>query len=89
LGKNLKPMRKLTLFIILLGLSSVLYAQKVMTPEQLITLNRVSAVGLTNDMQNVIYNVSKVDIKENNRSKKTFILPLSGGKSKLIKDYKN
>ena len=81
-------MRKLTLFVVLLGLSSILYAQKVMTPEQLITLNRVSAVGLTNDMQNVIYNVSKVDIKENNRSKKTFILPLSGGKSKSIKDYK-
>ena len=81
-------MRKLYLFVVLLGLSSLLYAQKVMTPEQLITLNRVSAVGLTNDMQNVIYNVSKVDLKENNRSKKTFILPLKGGEAKLIKDYK-
>ncbi len=60
-----------------------------MTPEQLITLNRVSAVGLSDDMQNVIYNVSKVDLKENNRNKKTFILPLNGGEAKWIKDYKN
>ncbi|MCD6544728.1 MAG: S9 family peptidase [Flavobacteriaceae bacterium] len=82
-------MRKLYLFVILFGLSSIIYAQKVMTPEQLITLNRVSAVGLTNDMQNIIYNVSKVDLKENNRSKKTFILPISGGESKWIKNYKN
>jgi len=55
----------------------------------LITLNRVSAVGLTNDMQNVIYNVSKVDLKENNRSKKTYLLPINGDESALIKDYKN
>ncbi len=60
-----------------------------MTPEQLITLNRISAIGLTNDKQNVIYNVSKVNIKENNRSKKTYLLPLNGGESKLIKEYKN
>lgn len=82
-------MRKLYLLFILLGLSSMLYAQKVMTPEQLITLNRVSAVGLTDDLQNVIYNVSKVDIKENNRGKKTYILPISGGESKLIENYKD
>lgn len=82
-------MRKIHLFIALLGLSSVLFAQKVMTPEQLITLNRVSAVGLTNDTQNVIYNVSKVNIKENNRSKKTYLLPLNSGTPKLIKDYSN
>lgn len=81
-------MRKIYLFIVLLGLGSMLNAQKVMTAEQLITLNRVSAVGLTNDKQNVIYNVSKVDLKEDKRNKETFILPLSGGKPKLISDYK-
>ncbi len=82
-------MRKIYLFVVLLGLSSTLFAQKVMTPEQLITLNRVSAVGLTNDMQNVIYNVSKVNIKDDNRSKKTYLLPVNGGTPKLIKDYSN
>jgi len=58
-----------------------------MTPEQLIELNRVSAVGLTNDLQNVIYNVSKVNLQENKKNKKTFILPVSGGEAKEINDY--
>ncbi len=82
-------MRKIHLIVVLLGLSSMLFAQKVMTPEQLITLNRVSAVGLTDDMQNVVYHVSKVDLKENSKSKKTYILPLNGGEAKSIKNYKD
>ncbi len=82
-------MKKIILLLIFFISFTFSYAQKVMTPEQLITLNRVSAVGLTDDMQNVIYNVSKVDLKENNRNKKTFILPLNGGEAKWIKDYKN
>jgi len=82
-------MKKIILLLIFFISFTFSYAQKVMTPEQLITLNRVSAVGLSDDMQNVIYNVSKVDLKENNRNKKTFILPLNGGEAKWIKDYKN
>ena len=58
-----------------------------MTPEQLIELNRVSAVGLTDDLQNVVYTVSKVDLKTNSKSKKTYILQISGGDAKVIKDY--
>ena len=80
-------MKKVNIFIILFGLTTVLFSQNVMTPEQLITLNRVSAVGLTDDLQSVIYTVSKVDLQENNKSKKTYILPLSGGEPELIENY--
>ncbi len=81
-------MKKLLLLLLILPYTFT-YAQKVMTPEQLITLNRVSAVGLTDDLQNVIYNVSKVDLKSNKRNKKTFVLPLNGVKTKEVKDYKD
>ncbi len=82
-------MKKINVFIILFGLTTVLFSQNVMTPEQLITLNRVSAIGLTDDLQSVIYTVSKVELQENNKSKKTYILPLSGGEPELIENYAN
>ncbi|NOQ92677.1 MAG: hypothetical protein GQ552_08180, partial [Flavobacteriaceae bacterium] len=50
-------MKKIYIFFVLFGLTSILHAQNVMTPEQLIELNRVSAVGLTDDLQNVVYTV--------------------------------
>ncbi|MEO0339625.1 MAG: hypothetical protein AAF242_10470, partial [Bacteroidota bacterium] len=43
---------------------------KVMTPEQLIEMNRVSAVGLSSDGQQVIYRTSTFDLKTNERSSK-------------------
>ncbi len=80
-------MKKIYIFFVLFGLASILHSQNVMTPEQLIELNRVSAVGLTDDLQNVVYTVSKVNLQENKKSKKIFILPISGGEAKRIKDY--
>ena len=56
------------------------YSQsKVMTPEQLIELNRVSAVGLTNDGQQVIYRTSTFDLKTSERSSKFFSVSIKGG----------
>ena len=52
---------------------------KVMTPEQLIELNRVSAVGLSNDGQRVIYRTSTFDLKTNERSSRTFSVAVNGG----------
>ena len=82
-------MKKYYLFAILFALTSVLFSQKVMTAEQLIELNRVSSVGLTDDLQSLVYNVSKVDLKTNKKSKITYILTLKGGEAKQIKDYSN
>ena len=82
-------MKKIIQLLILILSFTFSYAQKVMTPEQLITLNRVSAIGLTDDFKNVVYSVSKVDLKVNKRSKKIYVLPLTGNKTKEIKDYKD
>jgi hypothetical protein len=54
--------------IITFGISQ----SKVMTPEQLIELNRVSAVGLSHDGKQVIYKTSTFDLKTNERSSKLF-----------------
>ena len=55
-----------------------------MTPEQLIELNRVSAVGLSNDGKHVIYKTSTFDLKTNTRSSKTFSVAVHGGDLKLL-----
>ena len=57
---------------------------KVMTPEQLIELNRVSAVGLTNDGSQVVYKTSSFDLKTNTRSSKTFSVSIHGGDPKPL-----
>ncbi|BFP40063.1 S9 family peptidase [Flavobacteriaceae bacterium GF1] len=57
-----------------------------MTPEQLIELNRVSAVGLTNDGSQVVYKTSSFDLKTNTRSSKTFSVSIDGGDLKPLDD---
>ncbi len=82
-------MKKIVLFLAFLISAGTLTAQKVMTPEQLISLNRVSPVGITKDQKNLIYKVSKVDLKANSRIGKTYMIHVKGGTPKLIKDYKD
>ena len=50
-----------------------------MTAEQLIELNRVSAVGLSTDGKRVIYKTSAFDLKTNKRSSKIFSVAVQGG----------
>lgn len=57
---------------------------KVMTPEQLIELNRVSAVGLSLDGKQVIYRTSTFDLTKNDRSSQFFSVPVNGGQSKSL-----
>ncbi len=64
-----------SIWVITFGISQ----SKVMTPEQLIELNRVSAVGLSNDGKQVIYKTSTFDLKTNERSSKTFSVSVHGG----------
>ena len=42
-----------------------IHAQDRMTPELLWSLNRVSAVGLTEDGQTVVFSVTRYDVGEN------------------------
>lgn len=59
---------------------------KVMTPEQLIELNRVSAVGISKDGKQVIYKTSTFDLKTNERSSKTFSVAVQGGEVKSLSE---
>ena len=58
-----------------------------MTAEQLIELNRVSAIGISDDGQNVIYSSSKVDIASNTKKSTLYALNLKSKAAKEIKDY--
>jgi dipeptidyl aminopeptidase/acylaminoacyl peptidase len=60
-----------------------------MTPEQLIELNRVSAVGVTNDGKQVIYRTSTFDLKTNTRSSKLFSVSVDGGAITTIDEVGN
>ena len=69
-------------FILCMG-----YGQsKVMTPEQLIELNRVSAVGLTKDGTQVIYRTSTFDLSTNERNRKLYSVSVDGGNPKVINE---
>ncbi|WP_420570908.1 S9 family peptidase [Kordia sp.] len=72
-------------FMTTLGFSQ----SKVMTPKQLIELNRISAVGLTTDGQHVIYKTSAFDIKTNERSSKVFSVAVNGGSIKTLEEVGN
>ena len=61
-------------------------AQDKLTPKSLIELNRVASIGLSDDKQNVIYSISKVNIEENSKSSKMYVIPISGGDSREITD---
>ncbi len=81
-------MRKnINILILALVLSTFSFAQDVMTAKMLIELNRVSPIGMTDDEQNVIYKVTKVDVASNSTSNKMYILSLDGETIKEIKDY--
>jgi dipeptidyl aminopeptidase/acylaminoacyl peptidase len=59
-------------------------AQKVMTPENLWQLGRVSAAGVTQDGQQLIFRVGTPEISENTSRVKIYKIPLAGGKAEEI-----
>ena len=52
---------------------------QVMTPEQLIQLNRVSSVGLTEDAQRVVYSTTTYDLETNERTTQYHSVSVNGG----------
>jgi len=71
-------MRKL--FIILSACAMLkTNAQQHLSPEMLLKLGRVSALGISKDRQSVIYKVSTPNIAENKMDTKEYAVPLSGG----------
>ena len=79
-------MKNILLIMAALALPIAVNAQ-VMTPEMLWELNRVGAVGLTNDGSEVIFRITKYDIAANSRATKTFKIPLTGGSAVAIDGY--
>lgn len=69
-------------FLLTLGISQ----SRVMTPEQLIELNRVSAVGLSVDGKQVIYQASTFDLETNERSSELFSVSVDGGEPQPLEE---
>jgi len=64
-------------------------AQKVMTPELLWQVKKVSPVGVTKDKKNVVYKVTSTNVKTQEDTTKTYLISLAGGKASEITEYKN
>ncbi|WP_300596629.1 S9 family peptidase [Niabella sp.] len=54
-------------------------AQQYLSPETLLKLGRVSAVGISKDKQSLIYKVSTPNIAANKLDSKEYAIPLAGG----------
>lgn len=66
--------------------ASSLSAQKTLTPEMLWQLGRVSALGISTDGKNIVYQVSIPSIEENKSTTKFYTIPLTGGNAVEIKE---
>jgi dipeptidyl aminopeptidase/acylaminoacyl peptidase len=56
------------------------FAQNKMTPELLWKLGRVSALGISKEGKYIVYSVNTPDWEANKGSRKSYIIPVSGGK---------
>lgn len=80
-------MKQLSLIVMLTALAGLTMAQKNLSPQQLLELNRVSSVGLTKDKQAVVYRVSQYDVYANKKTTTYYLQDLKGGKKRAIKDF--
>lgn len=80
-----------SIFFIALGFGQ----SQVMNPEQLIELNRVSAIGLTEDGKRVVYRTTTYDLETNDRTTQYFSVSVNGGDIEILEEvgdlvkYKN
>ncbi len=65
------------------------FAQERLTPEKLWQIGRVSAIGLSNDQQQVLYTVATPDIQNNNSQRKKYALSINGGNAVEIADVES
>lgn len=71
----------------LAALVSLAMAQKNLSPQQLLELNRVSSVGLTKDKKAVVYRVTQYDVYADKKTTTYYKQDLKGGKKQQIDDY--
>ena len=80
-------MKKVNTFILFISAFIGLHAQQNLRPIQLLELNRVSAIGWTQDKKKVVYQSTQYDVEGNTRTKKYYLLPINGAPKKEIQDY--
>lgn len=81
-------MNRFSLLAASLILSTTAMAQKVMTPDLLWQVKKVSPIGVTKDKKNVVYKVTSTNVKTQEDQSKTYIVSLAGGKASEIAEYK-
>ena len=73
--------------LLFLFISISVTAQDRMTPELLWDLNRVSAIGLSDDNTQVVFSVTRYNAANNGRSTDLYTIPIEGGEAAMIEDY--
>ena len=79
-------MKNLFLFFCLGCISFCSFSQSKLTPEKLWQIGKVSALGITNDKQFVVYTVSVPDIQNNKMVRTKYKMPINGGTAIEITD---
>ena len=77
-------MKKIFFSLILSAALGNVMAQSAMSPEQLLKVARVSAVGVTKDGKNLVYRASVPDLTANKNSSKLYMIPLTGGAATVL-----
>ena len=82
-------MNRFSFLVASIILSTSAMAQKVMTPELLWQIKKVSPVGITKDKKSLIFKVTSTDVKTQTDQTKIYVQSLAGGKASEIADYKS
>lgn len=75
------------IIICCLFICGILNAQQNLTPQQLIELSRVSAVGMTNDKTAVVYRATQYDVYNDSKTTKYYLQKLDGSAKETLTDY--
>src|SRR5947208_475180 len=79
-------MKKTMLSLFVLSISLFATAQKTMTPEMLIQLGKLSAMGSSTDGKSIIYGVKTYSLAEGKSTTKFYSVPVAGGNAAEIND---
>lgn len=79
-------MRRLLIVLLLVFTFKQIAAQKMMTPELLVQLGKVSGKGITKDGKHVVYKVSTYNFEKDTTSKNIYMIPIKGGTPIEIED---
>lgn len=81
-------MNRFSILVASILMTTTVMGQKVMTPELLWQVKKVSPVGVTKDQKNLIYKVTSTNVKTQEDTSKTYMISLAGGKASEIEEYK-